>query len=585
MVLLVAMLCSCKEQAAEQSARELAEAKEAIGLETTPAASVPDPQFPTARAAGSEGIFALEEPERGPLLTTYALPDTTASKPTWHGECEIDYHGVECAPTAVKNGRLWRVFRMAKAAVYESVSGERQRVVVELDGEGRATRMISIGSDGRVEWSRSYSKQGTRYTARWRSGANHLSGCGAMSLEIDDKGRATSATCLQWLGEPMRDQHGVVTTKVTRDKNGLVSKMEYFDKDGQPSSRHDGVHRVEIERNAKGQDVAVASFDADAKPVRDAATGCARQSTTYGVTGQVAAQRCLDGDGALSVGPEGYATAKHRRDSRGCEIETSFQGVDGKPMQSRFSAFGVQRKVDELCRAEKETCLNATRRPATCSNEKHATVEYQRDAAGNVTARRYRDAGGAPSGDPEYGVFEVRQTHDERGRTVSQSCFDASGGAVECANTGLHAAVHKHDDAGRVVSITYRGADGKPTSNLGTFEARVIYDNYDHAVEQQSLDALGEPVESLGSSLRRQIYDDGHRLFAVTLFQNDGEPASYRGCFTSVQCPPRPWHAVRVVRSASGAVTQNLFFDAKKQLIDTIECTSSKCFGIDREDN
>jgi hypothetical protein len=82
----------------------------------------------------------------------------------------------------------------------------------------------------------------------------------------------------------------------------------------------------------------------------------------------------------------------------------------------------------------------------------------------------------------------------------------------------------------------------------------------------------------MGASTRRHIYDAGHRVFAVLMYL-DGKPADFRACYTGRTCPPKPWHAVRVERDPTGAVTKNLFFDSGERLVGEIDCKKKRCFG------
>jgi len=84
----------------------------------------------------------------------------------------------------------------------------------------------------------------------------------------------------------------------------------------------------------------------------------------------------------------------------------------------------------------------------------------------------------------------------------------------------------------------------------------------------------------LGSSIRRQLYEAGHRRFAVLLLDAKGKPAHYSGCYSGVHCPSGiKWHAVRIVRSPTGGVLRNQFFDARGQLVHTFACGTARCWN------
>jgi len=535
------------------------------------------PRFPTAASAGSEGIFALEEPDRGPLVTTLALPPEGGGETvTMHGHCEIDYDAIVCGPA----GDAWRLRMGPRYAVAERRFGTlaHEQMVVERSVEGRVTRMVSADA-GVVKWSRHFDGEARRYSARFRSGANALPGCGAMALQRDEHGRVERATCLQWLGDPMRDTAGVVTTVLSRNEQGLPIQWSYLGADGAPTARHDGVQRVVAERDAAGRIVRWEYRDGNGQLVREGDGGCATRVNVYGEDGSPSEERCLDPSGAVVADVNGVAIRRMRYDRAGCLIAERYFDGEGKPAASRFAGHGFDFEQGTGCRPVAATCVGASGRPAPCAAGEYARVVLRYNDRGDVVARRFLDARGGPSSDPSFEAAELRNEVDDRGRVTSESCFGPEGGAIECKDTGYHRSSNTVDDAARVVSMRFFDTAGKPTTNLGTFEARSTFDNYDHLVEALYLDAKGNPTAMLGASSRTTLYDPGHRVFAELLFAGDA-PAKYEGCFTGRTCPALPWHAVRVVRGPSGEVVGNEFFDADKQLIETIDCRIKRCFGL-----
>ena len=145
------------------------------------------------------------------------------------------------------------------------------------------------------------------YSARLRSGANDLPGCGAIDLALNEKGRASVATCLQWMGSPMRDQFGVVVAKLTRNSDGLVTEQAYVDAKGGAAVRHDGVHTVVIARDEMGRELKRTSRDVKGALRRSSDTGCVDMEYTLGANGDVLEETCRDADGKPTVGSSGVA--------------------------------------------------------------------------------------------------------------------------------------------------------------------------------------------------------------------------------------------------------------------------------------
>src|SRR5678816_4092636 len=64
----------------------------------------PDPDYPTAAMAGTEELFLIEEPPRGPHVTNVRLPDRSRLRFSEHAHCELAPARLVCAPTRPKPG-------------------------------------------------------------------------------------------------------------------------------------------------------------------------------------------------------------------------------------------------------------------------------------------------------------------------------------------------------------------------------------------------------------------------------------------------------------------------------------------------
>jgi hypothetical protein len=546
----------------------------------------PHPSYPTPVAAGTDKIFFLEEPERGPKASpTFSPPARGALRWTSHAHCEPDTATVVCGPAATGATARWRVGRKGKQLVVaEALRDKRpyQTTIYIARPDGATDRVVRLDAYGRVAWTRFFVAGQRRYSARHPGGANALEGCGFMSYLLDDAGHVREIGCLQWLGQPMRDVHGVATTRYRRDERGMIVEEQRLGLDGAPSVADDGAQRVLYERDRSGV-IAVERYrDSDGTPALSSRSGC------YGLRyerdardprGLVQRRTCLTADDHPAPGASGATTDAYRYDARGCSIGVRHLGPTGQPATGYHRVHGRSYELDERCEERARTCLNLLEQPLACGPGEPARYVYERDAAGQIVSTKHYAANAAPGVDPSYQVFEIRNQWDERGSNVGRACYDASGTAAPCGRTGFHAIKWTVDDAGRKIEERYLDVQGGAATNLGCALRRFQYDNYDHNFETRNFDARGQLVEALGQAIRRELYDDAHRKFGVLLLDKAGKPASYTGCYVGVSCPNRPWHAVRIVRSPKGSVEKNLFFDAAGQLIHTQSCGATRCFS------
>ena len=544
----------------------------------------PHPDYPTAKRAKTSKLFVFEEPDRGPLLLTVAIP--AHDKLTYHEHCELDHDRVICSRAARKpkaaDQLVWQVaWAKGKVVWVARRVGARvaSRVVFVYKGEGKARRLSAIAhldGYGIVRWSRHFDAEAKSYTSRKRSGANKLEGCGKTALSHDKLGRVSAASCLQWSGAPMLDEDGVHRRAYRRDKRGFIIDTARYGIDGKkPAASHDGVHRVTRRLDAAGRETGRVYRDSSGLATLSAKTGCSGFMYEHDRRGFYVARTCLDGQGSRTGGRDGLARTSYSYDARGCLVAE--QRLYDTPSSS-FRRHLTEYFNNERCQPTRMVCYDKQRKRAGCGPGEPAEKQIHYDAQGNKTSEQHFDARGRPGRDAYYNVFEVRGSHDARGNRTRMSCFAPRSLAVPCGRTGFHEARSTYDDAGRLVSQRFFDTRGYRASNLRTYERRYRYDNYDHLAATENLGINGKLTSSLGEAKRRYIYDAGHRMFGLLLYDRWGNPARYRGCIVGKTCPNRSWHAMRVVRRLDGSVANNLFFDHDGQLIHTVDCGKQRCW-------
>ncbi len=540
------------------------------------------PDYPTPRRAGTEDLFLVEEPDRGPLVTAIDLPDRATLTFTEHAHCEIDHTTVVCGKARAASLDLARV-RVGAAngrpVLVEWMRGDHvdETVVLAYDAAGAVTQLAHLDAAGVLGWARTFTDGGTRYGSRLRDGGNGLDGCGAKALTLD-AGRVVSATCLQWGGEPMRDTAGVVTEVFERDADGFVTAVVRRDYQDAPAiGQQDGVHQILYRRDAHGRVVEEHYLGVDGTPV-----GAVDRGGCFATRHEYAKNLrhwtiCLDVADERMADEDGVAIIETSYDAGGCEISQRYLDPRGKAT-GVDGLHEVRREVNARCEETARRCLDRAGARVACGPAEPAEYRYTLDDRGYTIATTFVAEDGGRGVDPDYGAGELRRTVDDLGRETEESCFAWDGAAIECAETGYHRAVTTYDAAGRPVEERFFDTTGASASNLGAVIRRMTYDSYDHTIELQDLDADGQLLEVEGAAIRRNYYDDRHQLFGVALLDARGAPANYTSCYAGVDCPDRAWHAVRLRRAGDGTVVENLYFDSAGQLIETVDCARRACF-------
>ncbi|MEO8705065.1 MAG: hypothetical protein ABI867_33740 [Kofleriaceae bacterium] len=585
---LALLVVSCKEKTTEPAVPPLPVVVDAARATPTPAPPSkptspritsplpergPHPDYPTPAAAGTDKIFLLEEPDRGPKPPLmYELPAGI----TWteHASCTVEANRPTCAGVRGKRLHGWRLGKKGtELVVVEERRGDHvESVHVYVQDHGTPKQHLTLDDAGRVLRTAMPLTPG-RWSARERGGGNGLPGCGSIAVELDKAGRSVVETCLQWSGQPMRNTEGVAKTTHKRDRPGFVIEEASFGLDGAAAVATDGVHRTVYERDGDGRERVRRFFGVDGKPTASV-RGCHGRRSDYDDRGLLSRTTCLGADDKPSNDSTRAAVVEYAYDASGCRIRERKESAPGTPDPLHEGSDYV---VDEHCRATSETCVKADGNRRACGIDAPARYDYKYDAHGRRISTSSYAVDGSPSQHPSWAAFEIREELDDLDRTIASSCFDAGGVAIECSHFGFHRKVATYDDAGRLVLEHYFDPAGKPTTNLGAASRRYTYDNYDHMFEGRGFDAGGNAIESLGMAVQRQLYDPAHREFAKILLDKAGKPAAYTGCFGGIHCPTGSWHALKLVRSADGELKKQQFFDAAGQLIETQDCSKVRC--------
>lgn len=587
-VLLLVAGCKAREPASSSSSSGTS--PELPGSATGAGASgaTIDPRYPTPVAAGTDKIFLLEEPDRGPAVpTTAALPAASSLTWTTHAFCEVDFVGAVCSAmmhprqtNRIAGNHYWRIGKKAnEVVVAERFRGAVRHKAYWWDGRGTSTlRRLDIDIYDHVSQGM-FTAAPDRYTQRLRNGGNALAGCGMMAITRQPNAAAWVSTlaCLQWNGEPMHDTDGVASTLYERNDFGFITRQSYLGVDGQPTTANDGVAVIVFERDGAGRMIRQRFRDIADQPVANIA-GCFGEAWEHSPQGAAVIATCLDAQDQPLADADGITSTQFTDDSNGCDLGHRFVDGQNRPVADRFGVHAVKHEVDAHCAIERMSCFDTKQQPIACGVGEPASTANRMDGEGNIVSASHYDAAGKPSHDAVHESFELRYTYDAVGNALTTQCYDAAHEAQGCPHTQYYALQTTFDAAGRITESRYLDSAGAATSNFGAFVSKFQYDNYDHRVASAYVDRDGLPIAVLGARRRRDLFDAKHRRFGLVMDDGAGNPVDYTGCFGGVACPEPSWHAVRVVRRPDGAVDQNLFFNARGVLIKTQPCATVPCF-------
>jgi hypothetical protein len=553
---------------------------EPIASATPPSQHGPHPDYPTAALAGTDKLFTMIEPARGPKAP---IGMTIPRGLTWttHEHCTADITGPVCSPAVTAAAGLWS-WRIGKRGAAIVVAEERRGARVDrtfvylLSPGGTPRQRVRFDAYGRVESALLF-QGGDRYSGRKRNGANALDGCGFLSYKLDAARRVGELACLQWQGDPMLDTDGVARTRIVRNPDGFVVEELRLDLAGKPVANASGVHKTLTGRDAVGRPTVERYRDVDDQPVAST-QGCHGRRIERDGRGSVLRTVCLDATDQPAAQPSGISAEVYRLDPNGCRTGVRYLSLRGTPAAGHDLVHAMDHEVDERCAITSRLCRGTDEQPRPCTPGGPARYGTRHDGAGNPISVKHFDPGGGPGRDPAFHAFEIRRSFDRFGNQLTQACHDLTGAKLGCPNTDFHAIRSTYDDAGRERSQSYLDDEGRPTDNFGSYRRTYKHDNYDHLVESQNHDATGALTEAFGVAIRKDLYDAAHRRFGILLYDRAGQPSQNPGCYTGATCPGRAWHAVRIVRRTDGSAEKNVFFDASKRLIDTKFCSVTPCF-------
>jgi hypothetical protein len=398
---------------------------------------------------------------------------------------------------------------------------------------------------------------------RVRSGENAL--FPAKSARYVYKNRLlTEVRFLSYDGSPTKDENGVSIIRYKRFidpiRFSMVQSIEFFDESGQPVvSRAWDAHKVEYERDEKGNRTSEAYFGTDGEPLVNRFGGFKLRNTfnendlivssTYIGLNDEAVNNAYGTSTFAYEYNKGLATKSVRSDASGRVVRTS-SASDGVAI--------VRYEYDENGNERRRTFFDENDKPVN-STSGYQAIAYKYSPSGMLLRSEYFDAAGKPAADRS-GIHRYDYERDDKGRLTQMAYFDKQDKPMQDLDDQAYMVKYKYDELGRRYSESYwKDAETKMTRWNGYHESVDRYNDDGQTIELLTFDENGKLfVAKNGFSRVVTAYDPFGRVSERRYF-NEQVPATMKDSFIS------NLHAIKFAYDNSGRVSDLRYFDTQNK--------------------
>lgn len=379
----------------------------------------------------------------------------------------------------------------------------------EYDSRGRLVRQTFFGPDGEPVPGGSPGVHEIRWTYGSDAGATRVAyfdakgnpmtaikiGYHAWERDFDSFGNVVEERLLDITGALTHANNQVPLKRIAYDTLGNPVRYEYLSTDGQPYVLYGGNHAIlEIERDARGREIARRHFGAGGEPVRSGTFGCHHQTTGFDAFGRISSQRHFDEQGApMPASTHGAHELRFGYSPAGRIVRERYFGGDGQPVR-----------------------------------DVNGVHEYQTDydRFGHYAEFRYFDEAGDPVLHEKLRVARRIWRHDAGGIALEVTNYGAGGEKVVAAE-GYHRVLNESIAPGKILVSRYFGPDDKPMiregMRYGYHGFRQSYNASWQVTEVSYFGVDDAPIDSnLGHARQVSTYDALGRLETTKKIKADG---------------------------------------------------------------
>lgn len=343
-----------------------------------------------------------------------------------------------------------------------------------------------------------------------------------------EKGRLIRRTYLNPDGTPTKNMKGYSSEKLSYDKLGRVSSVEYFDESGEPVSIldfDDLCHRVEYEYDENGNLIKYLCKDESGTVVGERGYGicsegyvceCDMDSAMYvkPVYNEQNRLIALWGyrDDSIVADKKGVAGVMYEYDDRDNLVKKSYHGKDKQPVPIDGSVYSITYEYDDF-----NNCTKISFKDSAGVNVKNILqINYSYDPYGNVTSIECYSSDGKKPVNGTGGWHRCEYTYDKNKFKEETVYYDVSGYIIYAPKKKYAIEHLKNDIYGRPVCRYYLD-DNKNTMTVdGVSWDSLIYEG-PKLVKEIAYDMKSKPLYSI-----EYKYDPYQRLIEESFLDNNG---------------------------------------------------------------
>ena len=320
-------------------------------------------------------------------------------------------------------------------------------------------------SEGRIAECHYYDVKGERTICS--------EGYSSFYAEYNDDGQPSLWTCTDTENNPAIDSSSNVYGYKYSYENGLLTRTDYLDSDGNLMLNKDGYASATltynkddntkagviywgtegrkilssfgyaewrnsyVERSQSSQIYSTSYYDENGKLTADE-SGVAEYIQER-KDGNLISRKCLDAESRLTFCVQGYARVEHEYDSNGLKILTRYYGPDGKRVNIPDGYSAVRYEYDSRGLKTKQTYYDSEDHYAIQADEYFCYAkEYEYDSRGNLAHVRYIRQDDSRYQDMlDRQVRDMYSEYDTHGNEIKRYWFNSKGEAVDSnGNTG-----------------------------------------------------------------------------------------------------------------------------------------------------
>lgn len=343
-----------------------------------------------------------------------------------------------------------------------------------------------------------------------------------------EKGRLIRRTYLNPDGTPTKNMKGYSSEKLSYDKLGRVSSVEYFDESGEPVSIldfDDLCHRVEYEYDENGNLVKYLCKDESGTVVGERGYGicsegyvceCDMDSAMYvkPVYNEQNRLIALWGyrDDSIVADKKGVAGVMYEYDDRDNLVKKSYHGKDKQPVPIDGSVYSITYEYDDF-----NNCTKISFKDSAGVNVKNILqINYSYDPYGNVTSIECYSSDGKKPVNGTGGWHRCEYTYDKNKFKEETVYYDVSGYIIYAPKKKYAIEHLKNDIYGRPVCRYYLDDNKNPMTVDGVSWDSLIYEG-PKLVKEIAYDMKSKPLYSI-----EYKYDPYQRLIEESFLDNNG---------------------------------------------------------------